>query len=82
MMSVAFTAGVTVVVTKLRWLQIALLAIGVSFSAALLVFLLPLFLLLPVCILLSSRIQILRVIFYLPVCFLAYVSRKRPHMHH
>ncbi|KAL1531524.1 protein ACCELERATED CELL DEATH 6-like [Salvia divinorum] len=74
MMSVAFTAGVTTVFTKLRWLQITVLAMSTSSIALLLVLLLPL------CARLTSSSRILRYLSYYPFCLLVLVSStKRNH---
>ncbi|KAG6391889.1 hypothetical protein SASPL_149653 [Salvia splendens] len=72
MMSIAFTAGVTIVVTKLRWLQITMLAMSTSFIALLLLLLLPL------CAPLTSRSRILRYLSYYPFCLLVLVSSTKP----
>lgn len=62
-MSMAFTAGVFIAVTKLRWLSITILAMALSF-------LLILFLLfLPLCYPLTSTNRILRCLSYYPLCF-------------
>ena len=71
MMSVAFTAGVTIVLTKLRWLQITLLAMSTSFIALLLLLLLPL------CAPITSRSRILRYLSYYPFCLLVFVSSTK-----
>ncbi|XP_042043948.1 protein ACCELERATED CELL DEATH 6-like [Salvia splendens] len=71
MMSMAFTAGVVTVVTKLRWLQIALFAmgvVGISFIALLLILLLPL------CASLTSRCRMLRYLSYYPFHLLVLLS--------
>ncbi|XP_042032525.1 protein ACCELERATED CELL DEATH 6-like [Salvia splendens] len=66
MMSMAFTAGVTIILNKLRWLQITMLAMSTSFIVLLLVLLLPL------CAPLSSRSLVLRKLYYYPFCLLVY----------
>ncbi|KAL0406322.1 UNVERIFIED_CONTAM: protein ACCELERATED CELL DEATH 6 [Sesamum latifolium] len=58
MMSVAFTAGVFLEVSKLKWLSIAVLVMGITFLAVLFVLLLPL------CTPLTSTNQILRRLSY------------------
>ncbi|KAL1531525.1 protein ACCELERATED CELL DEATH 6-like [Salvia divinorum] len=74
MMSVAFTAGVTTVFTKLRWLQITVLAMSTSSIALLLVLLLPL------CAPLTSSSRVIRYLSYYPFCLLILVSStKRNH---
>ncbi|KAG6391888.1 hypothetical protein SASPL_149652 [Salvia splendens] len=72
MMSMAFTAGVTAVVTKLRWLQITVVAMSTSCIALLLVLLLPL------CTPLTSRSRILRYLSYYPFCLLVLVTSTKP----
>lgn len=64
MMSIAFTAGIYVVVSELAWLSIAILLIGSSFLLFLLLILIPLYM---PCFF-SSRV--LRYLSYYPFCFL------------
>ncbi|KAH6755115.1 hypothetical protein C2S53_017899 [Perilla frutescens var. hirtella] len=71
MMSMAFTAGVFIVVSRLRWLSNAILAIGISFVAILMfIFFLPL------CTPLTSRSWILRYLSYYPFCLLILVTNS------
>ena len=73
MMSMAFTAGVTIVLNKLRWLQITMLAMSTSFIVLLLVLLLPL------CAPLSSRSLVLRKLYYYyPFCLPCTLSSTEP----
>ncbi|KAL3509393.1 hypothetical protein ACH5RR_028794 [Cinchona calisaya] len=72
MMSLAFMAGVSLVVSKLKWLDNAILIMGVIF----LVILLALFF--PLCFPISSNNRLLRYIFYYPFCLLIYVTKTDP----
>ncbi|KAL1559398.1 hypothetical protein AAHA92_09744 [Salvia divinorum] len=68
MMSMAFTAGIFVVVSKLKWLSTTILAMDISFVAILVLLLLPL------CAPLTSRSRILRYLSYYPFCWLVHLS--------
>ncbi|XP_047965484.1 uncharacterized protein LOC125209952 [Salvia hispanica] len=72
MMSMAFTAGVTIVLSKLRWLQITVLAMSTSFIALLLLLLILL------CAPLGARSRILRYLSYYPFCLLVLVTSTKP----
>lgn len=71
MMSMAFSAGIFLVVRNLHWLSIVVLVIGVAFLAGLLVLLVPL------CMSLSSSNRIARYISYYPFCLLMLATRTK-----
>lgn len=64
MMSMAFTAGVFLVVSKLRWLATAVLVMGITFLVIMSIIILPL------CTSLSSSNRIVRYLSYYPFCLL------------
>ncbi|GMP67171.1 hypothetical protein CsSME_00027251 [Camellia sinensis var. sinensis] len=70
MMSLAFVAGVYVVVSVLNWLAHAVLIMGMVFLTILIVLFIPL------CIPVSSNYPILRYVFYYPFCLLIFVTRS------
>ncbi|CAL5406485.1 unnamed protein product [Camellia sinensis] len=70
MMSLAFVAGVYVVVSVLNWLAHAVLIMGLVFLTILIVLFIPL------CIPVSSNYPILRYVFYYPFCLLIFVTRS------
>ncbi|KAG8364703.1 hypothetical protein BUALT_Bualt18G0026200 [Buddleja alternifolia] len=70
MMSMAFTAGVFLEVSKLRWLGTAVLVIGATFLAMLLVLLLPL------CAPITSSNPILRYLSYYPFRLLIFATTR------
>nr|XP_027127074.1 protein ACCELERATED CELL DEATH 6-like [Coffea arabica] len=72
MMSLAFMAGISVVVSKLRWLDNAILIMGSIF----LVILVVLFSLL--CFPIGSKYRLLRIIFYCPLLLLIWVTNADP----
>ncbi|KAI3465741.1 hypothetical protein Pfo_022404 [Paulownia fortunei] len=72
MMSMAFTAGVFLVVSKLRWLRTAVLVMGITFLVILFLLLLPL------CTPLTSSNRILRYLSYYPFYLLILASSSDP----
>lgn len=66
MMSIAFTAGVYLVVSKLGWLASVVLIMGSNFIVVLLLLFLPL------CFLNSSNYRLFRFISYYPFCLMLY----------
>ncbi|KZV14937.1 ankyrin repeat-containing protein [Dorcoceras hygrometricum] len=74
MISMAFTAGIFLVVRNLHWLSTVVLVIGFAFLAVLLALLVPL------CVSLTSSNRILRYISYYPFFLLVLATRtKSPH---
>lgn len=69
MMSIAFFAGVYLVVSKLYWLGITVLLIGSSFAIALVVLFVPL------CFLGLSNRRVFRRLSYYPFCLVLYAVR-------
>ncbi|XP_027063833.1 protein ACCELERATED CELL DEATH 6-like [Coffea arabica] len=72
MMSLAFMAGISVVVSKLRWLDNAILIMGSIFLVILVVLFSPL------CFSLGSKYRLLRKIFYYPFLVLIWVTNADP----
>ncbi|XP_075497935.1 protein ACCELERATED CELL DEATH 6-like isoform X1 [Primulina tabacum] len=72
MMSVAFTAGIFLVVRNLHWLSTVVLVIGFVFLSVLLVLLIPL------CMPFTSSNRIARYISYYPFCLLMLATRTNP----
>ncbi|KAH6776081.1 hypothetical protein C2S52_013642 [Perilla frutescens var. hirtella] len=71
MMSIAFTAGVFLVVSKLRWLSTVVLAMGVSFLLILIILILPL--VFPI----TSSNRLWRCLSYYPFCLLVLVIKRQ-----
>ncbi|CDP14768.1 unnamed protein product [Coffea canephora] len=69
MMSLAFMAGISLVVSKLRWLGSAILFMGLIFLVILAVLFFPL------CFSLGSNYRLLRIIFYYPFLVLIWGSK-------
>ncbi|KAL3509396.1 hypothetical protein ACH5RR_028797 [Cinchona calisaya] len=74
MMSLAFMAGVSLVVSKLRWLDNAILIMGVIFVVILLALFFPL------CFTILSNNRLLCYIFYYAFCVLIHVTKDDPEL--